>query len=410
MDQISISSVNIVKSWAFLPEPSTISQYFNSNDLIELSKTCKKYRYQLKPQVLKTIIIPQNYSKLYYTSNDFYACHYKFNNIKRRLKIDLLECRHFVNQVIFRHSLTLQFTKYFFALFPNISLVTIENKSYSLECLVEILQYPKSLRCINLRVNSIDYSSIKDKFSKQLKSIKLDVPYDLDSMELDFDFIDSSFSNLSHLTIINKYMLNQLFNGIPSLRFVEFNEDSYFDKPILLKFILNSPQLNKIIIATSSLNYDIVDSILKLKGLYELHLINSMGSNDIDITNCTENFTIKHFKYSGSLYNRTVIGIIKLCKSLKVLETSEYGYRFLAEAAHNDELSEIGTLLITSSSNASIVCLFLPILKIFNQVKFRNGCSLGQIIDQQIRYNNVKWVSKQNYSSYTDEFTLVRIT
>jgi hypothetical protein len=411
MDQSSISSVNIVKSWVYLPEPRTLSQYFNSNDLIELSKVCKKFRNQLKSQALKAIIIPQNCGKLYDIFNESCTYHYKFNDVKHRLKSDLLECHHLVDQVIFKHSITPQFVKDFFALFPNISRVTIENKSYNLKCLIEILHHTKSLYYINLRINSINYESIKadfHKFCKQLKSLKLIVPYDLDETELKFDFIDLSFTNLSYLTIVNNDVLAKLSDGLPSLRFVEFNEDCYFDKSILLKFILNNPQLKKITLAFGRLNYDIIDLVLKLKELNELNLTLDTEYNEIDISNCTENLTIKHVKCSGAFYSRSIIEIIKLCKSLKVLEISESSYRFLVEAAHNDELSTIDTLLIPRTFNAPSVCSFLPILNKFNQIKFRNGCNLGEIFDQQMRYSDVKWVPKQSYSSYTDEFTLIR--
>ncbi|KXN66059.1 hypothetical protein CONCODRAFT_12171, partial [Conidiobolus coronatus NRRL 28638] len=228
MDQSSMLSLNIVNTWVYLPEPKTLSQYFSNNDLIELSKTCKKYRNQLKSQVFRTIIIPQNCGKLYDKINRSRKHHYKFNDVKNRLKIDLSECHHLVNQVIFKHSLTPQFVKNFFTLFPNISQVTIETKSYNLKCLIEILHNAKNLYYINLRVNSIDYESIKvkfHKFCKQLKSLKLFVPYDLDETELKFDFIDINFSNLSYLTIVNNEVLAKLSNGHPSLKSVEFNED-----------------------------------------------------------------------------------------------------------------------------------------------------------------------------------------
>ncbi|KXN66060.1 hypothetical protein CONCODRAFT_12172 [Conidiobolus coronatus NRRL 28638] len=409
MSQNTLSGTNIIITWIYLPEPKTLSQYFNSNDLIELSKVCKKYRNQLKSQVLRTITIPQDCGKLYDSGPSFSK--YTFDYIMDYMKRDLFNNTHLVKEIMFQHCLTVQLTKDIFALFPKISRITISNRNHSLKALAEVLYDSNYLEHITLRANSKAYVSLSSKFTKffkNLKSVKLIVFPEVFSDTLQFDIIDSSFSNLRYLTIANNSMLTKLSNGFPSLVFVEFTEHYLFEKAELLKFIINNPQLKKLTIATDSLNCKITNSILRSNSLHELHLTKNTGYNEIDFTNCTENLNIKHLKYSGLIYNEIVIGIVKACKNLEAFEMCKSSYRCLAQFRKIEKLLQTHTLLISYSDNACNISSFLSKLTKINNIKFINGCKLGEIVDKLQEYDNNKWVPKQAYSMYTDEFTLVR--
>jgi hypothetical protein len=400
---------NIGNNWVYLPEPSILSQYFNSSDLIELSKVCKKYRNQLKSRVLRSIIIPQDCGRLYDSGPSFSK--YTFNYIMDYMKRDLSNSTHLVKEVIFQHCLTIQLTKDIFSLFPKISRITILNRSHSLKALAEVLYDSNYLQHITLRANSKAYVSLSSKFGKffkNFKSVKLIVFPDVFNDILQFDIIDSSFSNLRYLTIANNTMLAKLSNGFPSLLFVEFTEHYLFEKAELLKFIMNNPQLKKLTIATDNLNYDVINSILNLNSLYELHLTKNTGYNIIDFTNCTENLSIKHLKYSGLIYNRVVIGIVKMCKNLEAFEMCKSSYRSLAQFKKVEKLIEIYALSISCSDNACNISSFISKLAKINKIKLINGCKLGEIVDELQKYSDNMWVPKQGYSMYTDEFTLVR--
>jgi hypothetical protein len=396
------------KAWVYLPEADILSKYFKQNDLIELSKVCQKYRAQLKPQVLKKLLINYRILELLnisplYNSNGF-------EDIINCLRFGFAGDYHLVKQVALDISLTTKFAYDLFSLFDkSLNIKILSRERYNLKGCIEVLNNLKNLQHITLSSEFDNFNSVLDdechNLFYKLKSIEIYVPSTMINEESPFDIIDSSFTNLKSLTIVNNHILYKLSNGMPSLLIVKFYYGYQFDTTELNKFFCSNPQLKQIYISSINLDENVINSILALKNLYKLELMFLRPKlNDFNIY--MENYSIKHFIYTGSRvrdYNVS-IGVLKMCKNLKVYETSSISNY---DSVIGSEFPKIGILLLRDMFYCDIDILSEKFTR-FNQVKFRDGCKFEYIADQLLNYPDIEWVPKQEYTRGTNEFTLVR--
>ncbi|KXN66089.1 hypothetical protein CONCODRAFT_12143 [Conidiobolus coronatus NRRL 28638] len=397
-----------IKAWACLPDVNTLSRYFKQSDLIELSKVCKKYSTQLKPQVLKKLFV--SYRNLEYFNIGYHYNNGEHEDVLNSLKLGFAGDYHLVKQVIIELNFTTKFACNFFNLFTKLSNIKIHSsRSYDLKSYIEILSNSENLQHITLSCEYKNFDSILDNdhrsFFYRLKSIEIYVPCHIVNDKSPFEIIDPSFTNLKRLTVLNNDMLYKLSNGISSLLCVGFYYNYHFDRIELNKFIRNNPQLKQISISSINLDENVMSSILDLKSLYKLEIMfycTEVRGFYID----TENYSIKHLIYTGTNimdYN-IVIDVLEMCKNLKIYETSyisDYDYAII------DQFPEIDTLLLKSFSNRDMDILSQK-FEMFNQVKFKDGCIFGEIADQLLKFPEIKWVPKQEYTRETNEFTLVK--
>ncbi|KXN66088.1 hypothetical protein CONCODRAFT_73907 [Conidiobolus coronatus NRRL 28638] len=315
-----------------------------------------------------------------------------------------------VKQVILDISFSRKFAYEFFNLFSKLKNIKIlSRESYELKSYIEILSNSENLQHITLSSEFENFNSLLDSeyhsLFYRLKSIEIYVPSTMVNGESPLDIIDSSFTNLENLTLVNNSMLYKLSNGISSLLYVKFYYGYQFDKAELNNFICNNTQLKQISISSINLDENVINSILALKNLYKLEILFLRHKlNGFSIH--TENYSIKHFIYTGSRvkdYNLT-IGVLERCKNLKIYVTS---YISNYDNIIGSEFPEVDTLLLTSLFHCDMDILSQKFTK-FNQVKFRDGCKFSYIADQLLNYPDIKWMPKQEYTRGTNEFTLVR--
>ncbi|KXN72190.1 hypothetical protein CONCODRAFT_5028 [Conidiobolus coronatus NRRL 28638] len=201
-------------------------------------------------------------------------------------------------------------------------------------------------------------------------------------------------------------MLSNISNGLASLAAAEF-QGYNFDKTEISKFIFKNPQLKKLEISTGHLNEDVISSILNLERLNQLYIKDSSWNNENELNISAENYSIKHFKYTGNGYNMNIVRIISLCKSLEVFEICDIAVLSSFVNTANNSFTEISTLLIASSFDIYSIELLLK-LKKFDQIKFRGVCKFIELYNKIKRLKNCNWKSKCDYSIDTDEFTLIR--
>ncbi|KXN65431.1 hypothetical protein CONCODRAFT_20733 [Conidiobolus coronatus NRRL 28638] len=407
MIQISAADNN-TNNWEYLPDTDIFYQYFKQNDLIELSKVCKNYRAFLKPQVLKKLHIDNRVHS--YLDICTYDKKRAYENIIDSLKINYADNFNLVREVIIKYGFTSEFACDFFALFPKISSIKINSSgSHSLKNLINTLHNSKYLKHVSINSNFRRFSPLLDdvyhSFFYQLKSIHISVPPLLVETQLPFDIINSSYTNLKRLTVVNSRILSKLSNGIPYLLYVEFSHEYQFNLAELKSFISNNYQLNQISISDRHLDEKIINSILTLKNLYKLEIAFSRPEM-ISFNICIENYSIKHFIYTGYgliNYNSVIFDILKMCKNLKVYQVSNVE---CYEDVMRNEFPVIDTLLLSRLFYSNISKL-VPKSSKFNQIKFVGGCRFGTIYDQLLKYPDVKWVPKQGYTRETDEFTFM---
>jgi hypothetical protein len=395
----------------------TISQYLSQNDLTELSKVCKNYRAQLRPQVLKTMSISNIYQDKYReTQMVSFKSGRKVENTINRLRDDLRGFHSLVRKVILKLELPKQFTSEFFALFSEIShVVAYISQSSSLNNLIESLNSLTSIKHFTLysipgNFNTLGHN-VNYKFFHSLNSIKLYSDDDIDDLEFPFSIVDSTFTNLKYLTITNNQTLSKLLNGLPSLICAEFFDGCDLNNAELYMFIINNPQLKEIAILSDYLGDDIINSILILQRLYKLRIIDRYSTNEKQLRIKTESYSLKHFTYVAYGYgysrdSQNIVGIIKVCKNLKVFETDNSTLTSSFGTVINQNFPEINTILVNIPSYVRDISTLSKLTK-FKELKFRNGFKFRDLYKFK-RSWELLWEPKYEYSYDTNEFTLIR--
>ncbi|KXN65433.1 hypothetical protein CONCODRAFT_12971 [Conidiobolus coronatus NRRL 28638] len=220
------------KSLEYLPDTDTLSQYFKQNDLIEISKACINYRTQLKSQALKKLYINTKTAKL--LNIRAIQTKYALDDIMNRLKLEFYGNYHLVKQTVIEIGFSNKFGYDFISLFTKISNINIISyNSYELKSLIITLEDSEHLQHItlNLKFNYAIPFTDSDFYNLfyQFKSIHISVSPQLVNEKLPIDIIDSSFTNLKSVKIVNTRMLTKLSSGIPSLLHVEFSQEYQFD-------------------------------------------------------------------------------------------------------------------------------------------------------------------------------------
>ncbi|KXN65432.1 hypothetical protein CONCODRAFT_12970, partial [Conidiobolus coronatus NRRL 28638] len=301
MKKSVLKDISEIKSWEYLPDTDTLSQYFKQNDLIELSKVCKNYRTHLKSKVLKKISINTRVIKLLNIRSQHKK--YEYESIINSLRLDFDQSFNLIRHVIIKISFSNEYICEFLALFPKVSNIKIiSHLRYGFNNLITALHNSKHLEHVILSPKFATFNSKLDNtyfsFFYRLKSINIECYSSMKSEKLPIDVINSSFNNLERLTVVNDSMLSKLSIGAPSLLYVDFFQKFYFNMTELNHFFSNNLQLKQITISSNNLDDNVVNSMLALRNLYKLE-IKCYGYRVDTLNICTENFSIKHFIYDG---------------------------------------------------------------------------------------------------------------
>ncbi|KXN67109.1 hypothetical protein CONCODRAFT_10878 [Conidiobolus coronatus NRRL 28638] len=111
-------------SWEYIPNTDTLLEYLERDDLIELSKCCKRYRNKLECRVLEKLELSIWSRKLdykYYLEDSE-----KCEKVPELLKSDLGEKTKFVKELTLICNMSSAFSEKLIKLLPNIKSLTIE--------------------------------------------------------------------------------------------------------------------------------------------------------------------------------------------------------------------------------------------------------------------------------------------
>ncbi|KXN69921.1 hypothetical protein CONCODRAFT_7622 [Conidiobolus coronatus NRRL 28638] len=320
-------------SWKYLPDTTTLVQYLDRICLIELSKCCKYYRYQLERQVLEKLSLSTWIGK----NMDTYIELTESNNYKKVLNLmknDLGSKLKLVKKITLDCEIDHPFAKKFVELLPNIKTLRFyENHEGCCENtelgLITILNGMKHLQHAEFRYywEPLDHIyANKQIFPKSLKSLKIFryghfSNYD-DSLKI-YDRLDSNYTDLYSLSIVSNRMIRNLASEMPKLQEVEINDVLDLDTSKLVEFLKANPQLKKLNTCFKQINEEILNTILSSKCL-EYWNINSTYWKEKKINSLSSNFSIKHLGVDKSLSTDLAIQFIQACKGLESLELKHY--------------------------------------------------------------------------------------
>ncbi|KXN65140.1 hypothetical protein CONCODRAFT_13376 [Conidiobolus coronatus NRRL 28638] len=412
MNQSILSYKSQGKAWVYLPDINTLSLYLEHNDLIQLSSICKNYRFQLKPLALRKLIVDD----IRYILPDFDfglpENHHVFKIMINQLKTDLHGSYSFVKEVVFEEGFSNEFAKEFFKLFPKISKISIFRicGEYSLKNIIKILYNHSYLRHAALECYSTNYkprdADLIWRFFHKLKTIRLEVASEVVDNELPLGVIDSSFSNLQSLSVVNNRMLNNISNGLSSLVHAELNPEYDFENEILIKFIYNSHKLKKLSISTKQMNQSVINSILRSKGIKHLSIQPCSGFSSIELNNLYKNKSIKRLTIESSNYEFNPIKILEACQSIETLELVDFSDSLFWHTNWNSYTGKLSSIIFNSLVRSSMLS-FIPIITNVNEIKFIKGYNFSTFSKYFESIDCEHWVPKQEYQSDTNEFTLI---
>ncbi|KXN69919.1 hypothetical protein CONCODRAFT_7618 [Conidiobolus coronatus NRRL 28638] len=249
-----------IVNWEILPESVTLLKYLNRADLIELSGCCKRYRNQFERIVLGNL----NDSGYDIKRLDNYLFLGKNNNVDNfifMLEDDLGNKVKYVKEFNFWGSLSRELARNIITLLPDINKLRFfywcENESEL--GLITLLNGLKHLKHVEFDIIDEDLPDIESNeqiFPKTLCSLKVNIANDAPYFVPVFNTIDSSYTNLSLLSIVSNKMLTNLTHRIHNLREVEVINHWDLDDTKLLEFIKNNPQLTMLEINFKQINVE----------------------------------------------------------------------------------------------------------------------------------------------------------
>ncbi|KXN69803.1 hypothetical protein CONCODRAFT_7749, partial [Conidiobolus coronatus NRRL 28638] len=365
-------------NWEYLPDTTTLAQYLERKDLIELSKCCKRYRKQLERQVFENLNL-DNWRK---NNQTIYGELEKSKNHKKILKyvkIDLGSKLKFGRKFSLSDEINYPFAKKFVKLFPNILTLrlceTSEDNRFSERSLRTVLKGMKHLEHVEL--NEIwggieEYKSKAQIFPKSLKSLKINDEWGIycnDDNIMVYDTIDSTYENLYFLSITSNKMFQNLSCRMDNLKEVEIKGDG-LDNTKLAKFLKSNPHLKKLNIYLEHYNEEIVNTILSFK--YLEHLYISIGRrNEIQANILSSNHSIKFISISKFIPGPLAFQLINSCKISEVLEFDHYYHRDFDDIDWSKLARRINILKLFSSYVAHNTFKEIDTSRKFNQIHFK---------------------------------------
>jgi hypothetical protein len=399
--------------WEYLPDTVTLVRYLERNDLIELSKSCKRHRKQLERRVFESLSI-DNWRK-----NNWGICKElknsrNYKKILKYMKTDLGRKIKFVRKFTLRSKINYPFAKKFVNLLPNIkSLVLIENEDYyyyyededeeeeedsyinfSERSLITILKCMKHLEYVELEEfrKSINDSRSKTQiFPNSLKSLKVYCRGGINGNSarlMIYDNIDSKYENLHFLSIGSNRMLQNLSFGIPNLQAVDIKAEN-LDKANIVGFLKSNSQLKKLNIC-SCYNEEIFNVVLSYRYLEYLRICTE-GWEEIEVGALSSNYSIKFLTISRSTPGHLAFKLSNSCKNLKYLELENYHY--LNDIDWSKLERRVNILKLSECSLSNNVISEIDNSKLFNQIRIKLRYSTNKFVEEYNidKLNNYKF-------------------
>jgi hypothetical protein len=393
-------------SWEYFTNMTTLAQYLDRTNLINLSKCCKRYRRQLEPIVLENLDLTTWKNNNRTTYNELRNSG-KYKKIAGILKTDLGKKLKFAKKVTLDCTINYSFSKKFLKLVPNIkSLRFVENCTDYCNHGIEIAIVIKGLK----HLEHVDFQFILVSLSTSY-SRKLIFPLSLKSLKtIQHSYFDGSvdrlmihdtigciYTNLYSTSIVSNRMLQNLSYGMPNLLEVKIKDIDNLDKSKLVKFLKANPQLRKLENSFESYNADIFKSILSSKYLEHLYVYYG-DFEGIQPNNLPSNYSIRFLKISCNISAPLVIQFINACK---ILETLDFEHYYSLCDLYWSNFDRNINILKTSCYTFTIYSIGeIDALKLFNQIhieqygpvdQFIKNYNIDKLKNYKLVYSNSKY-------------------
>ncbi|KXN69918.1 hypothetical protein CONCODRAFT_18020 [Conidiobolus coronatus NRRL 28638] len=396
------SSEPYAVAWQFLPEASALCQYLNIDELIELSKSSKRYRKQIEKHIFKNLSLTswlrnneEILKELKHSRN-----YYKLLDI---VKDELGSNLNLVKKFTFKEIFSLEPASEIINLLPNLDRISFspgydEKEKFDL---LELLSKIKNLEHAEFSAtgNEENFRSYNDAiFPKSLRSLKVHVPEFFWGEVSIFDNIDSSYVNLTTLDILSNKMLKSL-SSIPNLKEVRILQIGDLDNSSLIEFFKKNPQLTSLAMEYRPEDDALLQNILLLKSL-TFFGIDGAYYYTPQYDSYPLNHSIKYLVLGSGIDKNIAIQLINACKGLEYVEFNCW-YFYPIKNIKWDKLTQRIKYLgfVFCEFEASYIKI-LDNLKFFDQAKIKQCYGSQEIKDFNFgdlkNYSKLPWTNKEH--------------
>jgi hypothetical protein len=377
-------------NWEHLPDIDTLFQYLERKDLIELSKSCKRYRNQLERRVLENLGLDNWRRKNMGICVELEKSK-NYKKILKHMKTDLGSKIRYTRKFTLSYEINYPFAKKFVKLFPNIKSLRLTEKEYnngyfSERSLITILKGMKCLENVELIdfwMNISEYKSKTQIFPKSLKSLIIKNELNItcyDGSLMIYDTIDAEYKNLYSLSVASDKILQNLSTGMQNLKEVDIKDADCLDQSKLNEFLKANTQLKKININFEHYNEEIIQTILYAKYLEYLR-IDAGYLEEIQINTLPTNYSIKHLFISSNLPG-PFFQIINACKNLETLEFEYLHYVYFNNLDLSKLVRKINILKLYYGHFSFDTIKEADNLKLFNSVHIKHYNSIENYVEK----------------------------
>jgi hypothetical protein len=390
-------------NWKCLPEPATLLEYLNRNDVIELGKCCKQFRKQFAKDIFEKLNLT-----LYLNKNKAITEELKksknYDKLAKVIKEDLGEKLNLIKIFNFIDLFCIGVVDKVVELIPNINTIVF-NLPYCWDCRSHSLTFLKgikNLEYVEYKTYQPEFRAINLKdavFPKSLKSIKL-IGYEEYLADICvFDNINSTYAtNLSALCISTNKMLTN-FTPLTSLKEVTILTEYGLERSLIVKFFEKNSQLSKI-----EFNFEIFDELLQIilsyKDLNYL-FIYGVNSSMMQNSNYPINYSVKKLRLGRRCYGNKAMDIINSCQNLKVLIFHGMESENFDTIKWIELTPKIKTLEFRWFKYGESIIAILDALQLFDQIKFTECTNFLDLKSfKAIKLNNYTLNSLIGYPVY----------
>jgi hypothetical protein len=400
-------------NWKYFPNVFQLSQYLLQSDLIQLSLTCSQFRNKLKSVIFRKLellkggkVIPGRPN----TSSKKKQLDVLFNILEE----DYLGSYHFIKHCILWEPCNSAFSTKLFSTFAHVNKLELYTSSDSISrsTLVRILDPLKNLEVLVFDyrlIDSFDAESVPNfKLPTCLKVVDV-LGYSDNSLNFSpIEIINGEYTELKKVTMINNNMLANISASISSLTEVTIFNNQYFYPKLLIQLFSSNPQLKKISISLKLIESGVINSILSLKKLNKLDIMDPSEENTNELNNLAVSASIKHLCISRNITQNILLPILTSIKSLHTLELYSYDFwhfNTIDWSLYNEKIA-LFVLNGVYFTGHNLDMLFDS--PIFGKIKFINSFELDFFIEQ-FGFNDLEnWKVIQGNPLDKTEFFLVK--
>lgn len=389
-------------AWQFLPEASTLCQYLNRIELIELSKSSKRYRKQIEKHIFKHLSLTS------WLLNNEETCkelrqNRNYNKLLDIVKGELGNNLKLVRQFTFKEIFSLEAAREIVNLLPNLNKINFspgydESEKFDL---LELIDRVKNLEHVEFSatgnedsIASYDYAI----FPKSLKSVKVHVPAFFWGEVSIFNNIDSSYTNLTTIDILSNKMLKSL-SSIPNLKEVRILQVGDLDNSSLIEFFKKNPQIISLGMEYRPEDDTLLQSIISSKSL-RFFGIDGAYYYSPQHDSYPHNNSIKYLVLGSGIDRNIAIQIINSCKSLEYVEFNCWNFYAIKNINWKKLTQRVNYLGFVFCELEPSHLKTLDALKFFDQAKIKQCYGSQEVKDFNFgeleNYSKLPWKNEES--------------